>query len=119
MIFTNIYEIFWSMAAPIAFQTKSMLAQRGEIMRAILYVGPVLESSGRFSYDTFSLGEGRRSSFRYQRVEQARHDRNAMVAEAEANPNISVQICETAAEFRQQVATAGEPAACEEAKAGG
>ncbi len=88
-------------------------------MRAILYVGPLLESSGRFSYDTFSLAEGLRSSFRYQRVEQARHDRNGMVAEAEANPNVSVQICETAAEFRQQVTVASEPAAGEEAKASG
>jgi len=88
-------------------------------MRAILYVGPLLESSGRFSYETFSRAEGLRSSFRYPRVEQARYDRNAMIAEAEANPNLSVQICETAAEFRQQVAAAGEPAACEEAKAGG
>ena len=86
---------------------------------SVYTVAHQISSTDAFSYDTFSLGEGRRSSFRYQRVEQARHDRNAMVAEAEANPNISVQICETAAEFRQQVATAGEPAACEEAKAGG
>ncbi len=88
-------------------------------MRAILYVGPLLESSGRFSYDTFSLAEGLRSSFRYQRVEQARYDRNAMVAEAERNLNISMQICETAAEFRQQVAAAGDPAAGEDRKASG
>lgn len=85
----------------------------------VLYVGPLLESSGRFSYDTFSPAEGLRSSFRYQRVEQARHDRNAMVAEAEANPIICVQICETAAEFRQKVAAAGNPAAGEDGKPGG
>ena len=88
-------------------------------MRAILYVGPLLESSGRFSYDTFSLAEGLRSSFRYQRVEQARYDRNAMVAEAECNPNVFAQICETAAEFRQQVAAAVDPAAGEDGKASG
>ena len=109
MIFTNIYEIFRSMAASVAF-SKGPLAQWGEIMRATLYVGPLLESSGRFSYETFSPAEGLRRSFRYPRVEQARYDRNAMVAEAQANSNLSVQICETAAEFRQQVAAAGKPA---------
>ncbi len=88
-------------------------------MRTVLYVGPLLESNGKFSYDTFSLAEGLRRSFRYQRVEQARHDRDAMVAEAEANPNMRVQICETAVEFRQKVAVAGNPAAGEDGKAGG
>jgi hypothetical protein len=110
MIFTNIFEILRSMATPIAFNSKVRSHRPGEIMRTLLYVGPVLESSGRFSYETFSPAEGLRSSFRYPRVEQARYDRNAMVAEAEANPNLSVQICETAAEFRQRVAAATEPA---------
>ena len=88
-------------------------------MRAILYIGPLLESRGRFSYETFSPAEGLRRSFRYPRVEQARYDRNAMVAEAQANPNLSVQICETAAEFRQHVAAVGDPAAGEDGKASG
>ena len=52
-------------------------------MKTDLYVGPLIERGGRFSYDTFSLVEGLRSSFRYRRVEEARYDRRVMVAEAE------------------------------------
>ena len=50
-------------------------------MKTDLYIGPLIERNGKFSYDTFSLAEGLRSSFHYRRVGDARYDRRAMVAE--------------------------------------
>jgi hypothetical protein len=78
------------------------------MMTTDLYIGPLLERSGKFSYDTFSVGEGFRHSFRYPRIEQARHDQRAMIAEAAADPRVSVHICETVSEFEER--TAGAPA---------
>lgn len=78
-------------------------------MKADLYIGPLIERSGKFSYDTFTLADGRRSSFRYARVEQARYDRRTMVAEAGvaeagvaeagSGPQDRVHVCETSADF--------------------
>ncbi len=75
-------------------------------MKADLYVGPLIERGGEFSYDSFSSAEGLRSSFRYRRVEQARYDRRAMIAEAGLGPNPGVHVCETLAEFIQLVESA-------------
>jgi len=75
-------------------------------MRTDLYIGPLIERSGKFSYDTFSLAEGLRSSFRYWRVEEARYDRRTMVAEAVPSPQFRIKVCETVMEFEQSVAAA-------------
>ena len=69
-----------------------------------LHVGPLIARSGSFGYDTFSRVEGLRSSFRYRRVEQARHDRRAMIAEARRAPHTRVHVCETLVEFERAVA---------------
>jgi hypothetical protein len=68
-------------------------------MKTDLYVGPLIERSGKFSYDTFSSAEGLRSSFRYQRVEEARYDRRAMIAEAKQSLYSRVHVCETLPKF--------------------
>jgi hypothetical protein len=75
-------------------------------MRTDLYIGPLIERSGKFSYDTFTLVDGLRSSFHYQRVEEARYDRRTMVAETGSDPHFRVRICETVMEFAQLVAAA-------------
>ncbi len=67
-----------------------------------MLIGPLVERDGRFFYDTFTLNEGVRSSFGYRRVEAARYDRRALVAEA--TPNRQVQVCETLAEFEEAMA---------------
>jgi hypothetical protein len=79
-------------------------------MRTKLFIGPLIESGGKFAYDTFSRAEGLRSSFRYPRIEQARYDRRAMIAELRLDPRFDVQVCETLAEFEGHVtAAAREP----------
>lgn len=75
-------------------------------MKTDLYIGPLIERSGRFSYQTFSSTDGFRSSFRYRRVEEARYDRKAMIAEARSVPHSRVHVCETVVEFEQAVAAA-------------
>ena len=72
-------------------------------MKTDLYIGPLIERNGTFSYDTFSLAEGLRSSFRYRRVGDARYDRRAMVAEIGSGALFDVYVCETLAEFEQLV----------------
>lgn len=69
-----------------------------------LYIGPLVERAGGFGYDTFSRREGRRASFHYQRVEQARHDRRAMIAESRSTANIRVHVCDTLAQFERSIA---------------
>lgn len=69
-----------------------------------LYVGPLIARGGSFGYDTFSRADGFRSSFRYRRIEQARHDQRAMIAESERAPNTRVHVCETLVEFERSVA---------------
>jgi hypothetical protein len=72
-------------------------------MKTDLYIGPLIERSGKFAYDTFSQADGLRSSFRYPRIEQARYDRRAMIAELRFDPRINVHVCETLAEFERQL----------------
>jgi hypothetical protein len=69
-----------------------------------LFIGPLIERSGKFAYDIFSLGDGLRSSFRYPRIEQARHDQRVMIAELRANPRMLVHVCETLGEFERHIA---------------
>jgi hypothetical protein len=69
-----------------------------------MLVGPLLERNGKFSYDTFMLPEGLRSSFRYLRIDAARYDQRALIAEAERDPRCKVRICDTQTEFEQSVA---------------
>ncbi len=80
-------------------------------MKTDLLIGPLIERSGKFAYDTFSLTEGLRHSFRYPRIEQARHDRRAMITEAGSDPRSRVHVCETLAEFERLGAAyrEGEP----------
>jgi len=72
-------------------------------MKTDLYIGPLIERNGKFSYETFSLTEGLRSSFGYPRVEEARYDRRAMVAEAASGQHSHVHVSETLAEFEQLI----------------
>jgi hypothetical protein len=71
-----------------------------------LLIGPLIERGGRFGYDTFTLAEGIRSSFRYARIDAARYDRRALLAEASANPAQNVRICETVEAFHEMIAAA-------------
>jgi|GEM_PF-1591256 hypothetical protein len=78
-------------------------------MREKYYIGPLIERGGGFAYDTFSQANGKRSSFRYPRIEQARYDRRAMIAELRRDPRVVVHVCETVAEFDRH-ASGGAPA---------
>jgi len=71
-----------------------------------LLIGPLLERRGGYSYDTFTRAEGLRHSFRYPRVDAARYDQRASVAEARRDSRCEVCICETQSEFEQLVGAA-------------
>jgi hypothetical protein len=75
-------------------------------MKTNLYVGPLIERNGKFSYDTFSLADGLRSSFHYRRVGDARYDQRAMIAEVGSGAQFNIYVCKTLAEFEQLVDTA-------------
>lgn len=75
-------------------------------MKTNLYIGPLIERNGKFTYDTFSLAEGLRSSFHYRRVGDARYDQRAMVAEVGSGAQFDVYVCETLAEFERVVEAA-------------
>jgi hypothetical protein len=62
-------------------------------------IGPLLERNGGYTYDTFTLAEGLRSSFRYLRLDAARYDQRALIAETRRDPRYNVRICETLPEF--------------------
>jgi hypothetical protein len=79
-------------------------------MSTDLYVGPLIERGGKFAYDIFSLRDGLRSSFRYPRIEQARYDRRAMIAELSSDARLNIHICETLGEFERQLAEAQQGA---------
>jgi hypothetical protein len=64
-----------------------------------LLIGPLLERNGGYSYDTFAVAEGLRSSFRYLRLDAARYDQRVLIAEAQRDPRCNVRVCETVAEF--------------------
>src|SRR5579884_3150681 len=65
-----------------------------------LFIGPVIERDGGYCYQTFTLSEGLRTSFRYRRVEEARYDRRALIAECAANPCCRVREYEAVAKAR-------------------
>lgn len=71
-----------------------------------MLIGPLLERNGGYSYDTFTLADGLRSSFRYLRVDAARYDQRALIAEARRDPGCVARICETQSEFQQLVEAA-------------
>ena len=68
-----------------------------------LLIGPLLERNGGYSYDTFTRAEGLRRSFRYPRLDAARYDQRALLAEARRDSRCEVRICETQSEFEQLV----------------
>ncbi len=62
-------------------------------MKTDLFIGPLIERSGKFSYDTFSLTEGLRSSFRYPTsraspIRSTGDDRGSRVRPALARPRL-------------------------------
>jgi hypothetical protein len=69
-----------------------------------LLIGPIIGSNGGYCYETFTLSDGIRSSFRYRRVEEARYDRRALIAESAVNQRCVVRECETLEEFEAAVA---------------
>jgi hypothetical protein len=71
-----------------------------------ILIGPLLERNGGYSYDIFTLVDGLRSSFRYLRVDAARYDQRALIAEARRDPACIAHICETQSEFQQKVEAA-------------
>jgi hypothetical protein len=68
-----------------------------------LLVGPILERKGGYSYDTFTLADGLRSSFRYRRVEEARYDQRALIAESERDSHCHIGVYETLSEFNAAI----------------
>jgi hypothetical protein len=71
-----------------------------------MLVGPLLERDGGYVYDTFTVADGLRSSFRYLRLDAARYDQRALIAEAQRDPRSNVRVCETRTEFEQSVEAA-------------
>lgn len=71
-----------------------------------MLIGPLIERNGGYSYDTFTVAEGVRSSFRYPRVDAARYDQRALTAEAKSKSHYTIRSCDTQAEFEQQVEAA-------------
>jgi hypothetical protein len=74
-----------------------------------LLIGPLIERGGRFCYDIYGSEEGLRSSFSYRRIEEARYDRRAFLAEAGRDPRHKVRMCETLNEFLRLVEEASRP----------
>lgn len=68
-----------------------------------LYIGPIIVRNGSFGYETFSRADGRRGSFRYRRVEQARYDQRTLISEYRSAANTRVHVFETVAEFERAV----------------
>jgi hypothetical protein len=68
-----------------------------------MLIGPLIQRNGGYSYDTFTLEEGLRSSFRYLRLEAARYDQRALIAETSRDSECTICVCETQAEFEQRV----------------
>ena len=71
-----------------------------------MLIGPLLERNGRYSYDVFTLAEGLRSSFRYPRIDAARYDQRALIAETRRDSRGDIHICETRTEFEGLVEAA-------------
>jgi hypothetical protein len=82
-----------------------------------MLIGPLLERNGGYGYDTFTVADGLRSSFRYLRLDAARYDQRALIAEARRDPRCNIRSCETQTEFEQLAAAArGESATTAEAE---
>jgi len=71
-----------------------------------MLIGPLIECNGGYGYDTFTLAEGLRSSFRYLRLDAARYDQRALIAEASRDPHCETRVCETQAEFERLIGAA-------------
>jgi hypothetical protein len=71
-----------------------------------LLIGPVIQRGGGYCYETFTLADGLRTSFRYRRVEEARYDRRVLIAESAANPRCIVREYTTLAEFEEAISKA-------------
>jgi len=71
-----------------------------------MLVGPLLQRNGGYGYDTFTVADGLRSSFRYLRLDAARYDQRALIAEAQRDPRCNVRVCETRTGFEQSVEAA-------------
>ncbi len=71
-----------------------------------LLIGPLVERNGGYSYDTFTRAEGLSRSFRYLRIDAARYDQRALMAEARRDSRCEVRVCETQSEFEQLVTAA-------------
>lgn len=69
-----------------------------------LFIGPVIERDGGYCYETFTLADGIRTSFRYRRVEEARYDRKVLIAEYASDPRRLIHEHDTLAEFAESVA---------------
>lgn len=87
------------------------------IVEMDMLIGPLLERNGAYGYDIFTVKEGLRSSFRYPRLDAARYDQRALIAETRRDPRYNVLICETQTEFEQLVeATRGGDATAAKAE---
>lgn len=84
-----------------------------------ILIGPLIERNGRYGYNTFTLSDGLRSSFRYLRFEAARYDQRVLIAEARRDPRRNVRVCETLAEFEELVKAARGASANETAEQAG
>ena len=71
-----------------------------------MLIGPLLERNGGYSYDIFTLADGLRGSFRYLRLDAARYDQRALIAETRRDPGRVVRVCETQNELQQLVEAA-------------
>ena len=71
-----------------------------------MLIGPLLERNGGYSYDTFTITDGLRASFRYLRLDAARYDQRALIAEARRDPACDIYLCETRSEFERLVEAA-------------
>src|SRR5215831_317226 len=63
-----------------------------QIITMEMLIGPLLERNGGYGYDTFTVAEGLRSSFRYLRLDAARYDQRALVAEASRDPHCETRV---------------------------
>jgi len=71
-----------------------------------MLIGPLVERNGGYSYDTFTLAGGLGGSFRYLRLDAARYDQRALIAEANRDPHCTIRLCETQTEFERLVEAA-------------
>jgi hypothetical protein len=68
-----------------------------------MVIGPVLERSGGYGFDTWTAAKGVSSGFAYHCIEHAYYDRRLTLAAVRGAPALTVAVCETSAEFEQAV----------------